>query len=103
MRIYLACLLLVTSLIGVLPTEVSIAQPQPASKAKTATKTKVLAPAVALHRLIVAEKLEASWFTPEFLKAVDKNSEVSALQFQRDLMMKLGRFRYGKYSNRQKS
>jgi hypothetical protein len=96
MKIYLACLLFVTSSIGVfLPTVVVIAQP----KVKTATSTKALSPAATLHRLIVAEKLEASWFTPEFLKAVDKNSDVNAVQFQRDISMKLGRFRYGKYKS----
>jgi hypothetical protein len=100
MKIYLACLLFVTSSIGVFaPKAVSIAQPQPTSRAKTTTNTKVISPAAALHRLIVAEKLEASWFTAEFLKAVDKNSDVNALQFQRDLTMKLGRFRYGKYKS----
>jgi hypothetical protein len=96
MKIYLVCLLFVTSSIGVfLPTVVVIAQP----KIKTATSTKALSPAATLHRLIVAEKLEASWFTPEFLKAVDKNSDVNAVQFQRDISMKLGRFRYGKYKS----
>jgi hypothetical protein len=100
MKIHLACLLFVTGAIGVIaPTAVSIAQPPLTSKVKTANNTKVLSPAAALHRLIVAEKLEASWFTPEFLKAVDKNSDVNALQFQRDLTMKLGRFRYGKYKS----
>jgi hypothetical protein len=96
MKIYLVCLLFVTSSIGVfLPTVVVIAQP----KIKTATSTKALSPPATLHRLIVAEKLEASWFTPEFLKAVDKNSDVNAVQFQRDISMKLGRFRYGKYKS----
>jgi hypothetical protein len=96
MKIYLACLIFVTSSIGIfLPKVVVIAQP----KVKTATSTKVLSPAATLHRLIVAEKLEASWFTPEFLKTVDKNSDVNAVQFQRDISMKLGRFRYGKYKS----
>jgi hypothetical protein len=100
LKIYLACLIFVTSSIGVfLPTVVVIAQPQPISKVKTATNTKALSPTATLHRLIVAEKLEASWFTPEFLKAVDKNSDVNAVQFQRDISMKLGRFRYGKYKS----
>ena len=66
---------------------------------KSFTTTKAISPAAALHRLIVSEKLAASWFTPEFLKAVDKNSDVNALQLQRDLTMKLGRFRYGKYKS----
>ena len=60
---------------------------------------KIISPAAALNRLIVAEKLDASWFTPELLKAVDKNSDVGALQLQRDLSMKVGRFRYGKYKS----
>jgi hypothetical protein len=101
MKIYLVCLLLVTGAIGVFaPTAISIAQPQPASKIKAVTTTaKIISPAAALNRLIVAEKLEASWFTPEFLKAVDKNSDVNAVQIQRDLSMKLGRFRYGNYKS----
>jgi hypothetical protein len=37
--------------------------------------------------------------SPEFLKAVDQNSDVNAVQLQRDLTMKLARFRYGKYKS----
>lgn len=100
MKIYLACLLLVTSSVCVLmPTNVAIAQSQPSPKTKSTTTTKIISPAAALNRLIVAEKLEASWFTPEFLKAVDKNSDVNAIQLQRDLTMKLGKFRYGNYKS----
>jgi hypothetical protein len=108
MKIYLACLISLTSSIYVfLPSVVSIpqsggyanAQAQPPIKTKAATTTKTIAPAAALNRLIVAEKLDASWFTPEFLKAVDKNSDVGALQTQRDITMKLGQFRYGKYKS----
>jgi hypothetical protein len=100
MKIYLACLLLVTSSPCVLiPTSGSIAQSQLSTKVKSATPTKTISPAAALNRLIVTEKLDASWFTPEFLKAVDKNSDVGALQLQRDLTMKLGRFRYGNYKS----
>jgi hypothetical protein len=100
MKIYLACLLLATSsILGFMPTTELVAQSQPPTKTKAATTTKTIAPAAALNRLIVAEKLDASWFTPEFLKAVDKNSDVGALQTQRDITMKLGQFRYGKYKS----
>ena len=100
MKIDLACLLLITSLVSVsIPAGVSVAQSPPLTKTKSATTTKAISPAAALHRLIVSEKLVASWFTPEFLKAVDKNSDVNALQLQRDLTMKLGRFRYGQYKS----
>ena len=99
MKIYLACLLLATSSIfGFMPTSGLIALSQPLTQTKAA-KVKVIAPAAALNRLIVAEKLEANWFTPEFLKAADKNSDVGTVQTQRDLMMKLGQFRYGKYKS----
>ena len=77
----------------------SSAQSQPSTKIKSATSTKIISPAAALNRLIVAEKLDASWFTPEFLKVVDKNSDVNALQLQRDITMKLGKFRYGNYKS----
>ena len=100
MKIYLACLLFATSSSVVfLPKAVSIAQPQPVIRVKIATTPKIISPAAALNRLIVAEKLEASWFTPEFLKAVDKNSDVNALQLHRDITMKLGKFRYGNYKS----
>jgi hypothetical protein len=80
-----------------LPITVSIAKPL--SKVNAVTIAKTISPTAALHRLIVAEKLEARWFTPEFLKAVDKNSDVNALQLQRDITLKLGRFRYGNYKS----
>jgi hypothetical protein len=100
MKIYLAGLLLVTSSISVfLPTAISIAKPKPPSEIKATTNARVISPAAALDRLIVAEKLDASWFTAEFLKAVDKNSDVNAVQLQRDITMKLGRFRYGNYKS----
>jgi hypothetical protein len=100
MKIYLACLLFATSsILGFTPTSRLVAQSQPPVKTKASTTAKTIAPAAALNRLIVAEKLDASWFTPEFLKAVDKNSDVGALQTQRDITMKLGQFRYGKYKS----
>ncbi len=100
MKIYLACLLLVTgSIFGFISPSMSVAQSQPVTKTKAATTAKMTSPAALLNRLIVAKKLDASWFTPEFLKAVDKNSDVGALQVQRDLSMKLGRFRYGNYKS----
>lgn len=99
MKIYSACLLIATSSISVfMPANILVVQSQLPTKAKAAT-AKITSPAAALNRLIVAEKLDASWFTPEFLKAVDKNSDVGALQVQRDLSMKLGRFRYGNYKS----
>jgi hypothetical protein len=78
-----------------MPMRVSVAAP----KVSNSNTTKIISPAAALNRLIVAEKLEASWFTAEFLKAVDKNSDVNAIQLQRDITMKLGRFRYGSYKS----
>jgi hypothetical protein len=101
MKIYLACLLLATSSISVfIPASILVAQSQPPTKTKATTTTaKIISPAAALNRLIVSEKLDPSWFTPELLKAVDKNSDVGALQLQRDLSMKLGRFRYGNYKS----
>ena len=98
MKIYLACLLVISSCVSI-PVSGSVAQSQPSTTTKPFTTTKIISPAAALHRLIVAEKLAANWFTPEFLKAVDKNSDVKAVQLQRDITMKLGRFRYGKYKS----
>jgi hypothetical protein len=98
MKTNLAYLLLMTSLTGLTLPPFAMAKPKPAEIA-TVAAPKVIAPAAALNRLIVAEKLDASWFTPEFLKAVDKNSDVGALQLQRDLSMKIGRFRYGSYKS----
>jgi hypothetical protein len=100
MKTKLACLLLITSSLYIsIPASISVAQSPPPIKLKSATTNKIISPTAALNRLIVAEKLDASWFTPEFLKAVDKNSDVGALQLQRDLSMKLGRFRYGSYKS----
>jgi hypothetical protein len=98
MKTYLAYLLLITSLIGLALPPLAVAKPKPADLT-TVVAPKVISPAAALHRLIVAEKLESSWFTPELLKAVDKNSDVNALQLQRDVTLKLGRFRYGNYKS----
>lgn len=95
MKTYLACLFLIGSIEISVPMSVAVAAP----KIGNSIATKIISPAAALHRLIVAEKLEASWFTPEFLKAVDKTSNVNTVQFQRDLMMKLGRMRYGNYKS----
>ncbi len=98
MKTELACLLLITSSLYVsMPASISVAQSP--IKLKSAITAKIISPTAALNRLIVAEKLDASWFTPEFLKAVDKNSDVGALQIQRDLSMKIGRFRYGSYKS----
>lgn len=95
MKIHLLCLLLIGLIEISMPMRVAVAIP----KVSSSNTTKTISPAAALHRLIVAEKLEANWFTPEFLKAVDKNSDVNALQLQRDITMKLGRFRYGNYKS----
>jgi hypothetical protein len=97
MKIYLTCLFLLSSLDLSIPMSVAIAQPKPAT-ARAAT-AKPISPAAALTRLITAPKLEANWFTPEFLKAMDKNSDVNAVQLQRDVTMKLGQFRYGNYKS----
>jgi hypothetical protein len=97
MKIYLTYLLITSSIWLVLP-PLAVAKPKPADLT-TVVAPKIITPAAALNRLIVAEKLEASWFTPEFLKAVDKNSDVNAIQLQRDITMKLGRFRYGNYKS----
>jgi hypothetical protein len=98
MKIYLTYLLLITNSICLLLTPPAIAKPKPAD-VTTVVAPQVISPSAALNRLIVAEKLDASWFTPAFLKAVDKNSDVNALQMQRDFTMKLGRFRYGNYKS----
>jgi hypothetical protein len=98
MKIYLACLLLITSSICLVPPTAAVAKPKPAD-VTTVVAPQVISPAAALNRLIVAEKLDASWFTPAFLKAVDKNSDVNAIQMQRDFTLKLGRFRYGNYKS----
>lgn len=97
MKTYLAYLLIITSSIWTMP-QLAVAKPQPAST-KPAAPTQKISPAVALERLILAPKLEASWFTPEFLKAVDKNSDVNTVKFQRDVTLKLGTMRYGNYKS----
>ena len=98
MKTYLAYLLLITSSIWLVPTPLAIAKPKPAQNL-TVVPPRIISPAAALNRLIIAEKLEVGWFTPAFLKAVDKNSDVNAIQRQRDITMKLGQFRYGKYKS----
>jgi hypothetical protein len=98
MKTYLAWGLITSSIwLGLLP--VAVAKPKPRPAEISTVVAPAITPAAALHRLIVAEKLEASWFTPEFLKAVDKNSDVNAVQLQRDITMRLGRFRYGSYKS----
>jgi hypothetical protein len=97
MRTYLAYLLLITGIWIAMP-QVAVTKPQPASTTPE-TPTAKISPAAALERLILAPKLSASWFTPEFLKAVDKNSDVNTVQFQRDVTLKLGQMRYGKYKS----
>jgi hypothetical protein len=97
MRTYLAYLLLITGIWIAMP-QVAVTKPQPASTNQESSTAKI-SPAAALERLILAPKLSASWFTPEFLKAVDKNSDVNTVQFQRDVTLKLGQMRYGKYKS----
>jgi hypothetical protein len=95
MKTYLACLLLVHGSIDLaIPAKVAVAQSQPSTTSRS-IPTKILSPLAALERLIVAKQLEASWFTPEFLKAAD----LSTIQFQRDLSLKLGTMRYGNYKS----
>ncbi|WP_309730401.1 hypothetical protein [Chamaesiphon sp. OTE_75_metabat_556] len=97
MKTYLAYLLLITGIWIAMP-QLAIAKPQPVST-KQESSTAKISPAAALERLILAPKLSASWFTPEFLKAVDKNSDVNTVQFQRDVTLKLGTMRYGNYKS----
>jgi hypothetical protein len=97
MKTDLAYLLLITGIWIAMP-QLAIAKPQPASTKQEAPTAKI-SPAAALERLILAPKLSASWFTPEFLKAVDKNSDVNTVQFQRDVTLKLGTMRYGNYQS----
>jgi hypothetical protein len=97
MKTYLAYLLLITGIWIAMP-QLAVAKPQPTSPKQEAPTAKI-SPAAALERLILAPKLSASWFTPEFLKAVDKNSDVNTVQFQRDVSLKLGQMRYGKYKS----
>ncbi len=98
MRTYLAYLLLITSSIWIALPQLAVAKPQSATT-KSASSTTKISPAAALERLILAPKLSASWFTPDFLKAVDKNSDINTLQFQRDVTLKLGKMRYGNYQS----
>ncbi|WP_295615113.1 hypothetical protein [Chamaesiphon sp. GL140_3_metabinner_50] len=99
MKSYLAYLLVITASISMTTPSSVVAKPKQSNTVKETPINRIISPAVALERLIVAEKLDANWFTPEFLKAVDKNSDVNALQLQRDITMKIGRFRYGKYKS----
>jgi hypothetical protein len=98
MKTYLAYLLLITGSIWITLPQQSVAKPQSANT-KQASPTGKISPTAALERLILAPKLEASWFTPEFLKAVDQNSDVNTVQFQRDVTLKLGKMRYGNYQS----
>jgi hypothetical protein len=91
MKIYFTYLILViTSIFSVaIPVELAIAKPQ-----TVVTTAKVISPVAALDRLIVAETLEAEWFTPTFLDAV---KGIGVIQFQRNLLMNIAAQRYGKY------
>jgi hypothetical protein len=95
MKSYLAYLAIVISSIWMVMPTVAIAKPNSANATSQSPTTKKIAPTAALERLIVAPKLEASWFTPAFLKAAD----LSTIQFQRDVSLKLGRMRYGNYKS----
>ncbi len=95
MKIYLVCLALMTSSIAVaMPTKLVTAEPNPNAQ-QEATTAKIISPAAALERLIVAKKLEASWFAPAMLKAADINK----IQLQRDESLKLGTMKYGNYKS----
>ncbi len=98
MKIYLTCIWLIAGAMGMTMPQLAVAKPQPAISKQESTTPK-LSPAAALERLILAPKLAASWFTPEFLKAVDKNSDVNTVQFQRDVTLRLGKMRYGNYKS----
>jgi hypothetical protein len=98
MKTYLAYLLLITSSIWITLPQLAVAKPQLANTKQASPAGKIL-PTAVLERLILAPKLEASWFTPEFLKAVDKKSDVNTVQFQRDVTLKLGKMRYGNYKS----
>jgi hypothetical protein len=98
MKTDLAYLLLITGSLWITLPQVAVAKPQP-TRIEQADPVRRISPAAALERLITAPKLEASWFTPEFLKAVDKNSDVNTVQFQRDVTLKLGKMRYGNYKS----
>lgn len=98
MKTYLSYLLLITSSIWITLPQMAVARP-PMANTRQASPAGRISPTAALERLILAPKLEASWFTPEFLKAVDKNSDVNTVQFQRDVTLKLGTMRYGNYKS----
>ncbi len=93
MKIYIAYLLLAISSIFGMAIPVGLAGANPKS---VVTTTKVISPAAALDRLIVAEKLEAEWFTPAFLDAV---KGIGVVQFQRNLLMNIAAQRYGNYKS----
>jgi hypothetical protein len=96
MKIYVTCLLVFASWSGVaMSVEGAIAQSKPATASKGSNTTKVISPAAALERLITAKQLQASWFTPAALK----ESDISKIQFQRDVSLKLGSMRYGNYKS----
>jgi hypothetical protein len=92
MKIYLTYLVLAMSAIfGVLIPV--FAQTKPPS---IVTTSKVISPAAALDRLIVAEKLEPEWFTTAFL---DKLKGIGVIQFQRNLLLNIATQRYGNYKS----
>jgi hypothetical protein len=93
MKIYLVYLLLVISSIFGVAIPVGLAGANPQS---VVTKANVISPAAALNRLIIAEKLEAEWFTPAFLDAV---KGIGVVQFQRNLLMNIAAQRYGNYKS----
>ena len=90
MKVYLVYLLLITGSLWIAPMA-TVAKPSPA-----AMSTTKISPTAALERLIIAKKLEANWFTPAFIKAV---GDLSTIQFQRDVSLKLGSMRYGNYKS----
>ncbi|WP_373546831.1 hypothetical protein [Chamaesiphon sp.] len=91
MKIYLAYLLLITGALWMTTPMATVANSNPA-----AMSTTTISPTAALERLIIAKKLEADWFTPAFIKGV---GDVSTIQFQRDVSLKLGTMRYGNYKS----
>jgi hypothetical protein len=91
MKIYLAYLLLITGLLWMTTPLATVAKPSP-----VVMSTMTISPTAALERLIIAKKLEANWFTPAFIKAV---GDLSTIQFQRDMSLKLGSMRYGNYKS----
>ncbi len=93
MKIYLTYLILAISSIFAVAMPVGLAGAKPPT---VVTTTKVISPVAALNRLIIAEKLEAQWFTPAFLDAV---KGISVVQFQRNLLMNIAAQRYGNYKS----